>query len=232
MPRLYRSAPEYAVRPVIGIPKGLVMPLTVERYADRVDRNFARVQAEFYDLLGVTFELEPAFVWRSDFTEAEALTAYPDSPGGFWTGTLRELGARGWLDIHSGKRFYYFVTPIIGVAGGWVGGEWMQARSLMPGTASIPSYMGRMLGGWQSPDPTAWWADEARESMGGVMHELGHSFGAYQDLEWRWQGMPHNGSWDSDSIMLSWWMFNLGAGFTEKEKQMIAESPVGQKFLS
>jgi hypothetical protein len=223
MGRVYRSAPEYAVRPVVGVSRGLAMPLSLERYADNVDRHFARVQAWFLDLLGVTFELEQALVWRSDWIP---LTE------DYWIYTMKELAGKGVIDVDSGRRFYYFVTPLIGPLGGWVGGEWIDAKSLMPGLASIPSYMGRLLGGWNDFLPNEWWADEARESMGGVAHELGHSFGAYQDAGGRWQGMPHNDSWESDSVMLEWWLFNRGAGFTEREKEMMATSPVGQKFLS
>lgn len=210
----------YAIRPVIFL--GSDTSLDLNSYRSQVNKSFTAVQTWYEDVLGKTFNLLPAIVYRSALTEAQLVAKYPGG-GGMWYDGLAAATAANNLELCSDHRFYYFVTPLDNVWGGWVGAENLGCKHVIPGTASIQSHMGRLVGGIIDPDWPEWWADEIREAQGGVAHEIGHGLGGYCS-DGVCNGLPHAKPGDG-SIMFEWWDFGIRAGFTDGEKPKILLSP-------
>lgn len=210
----------YAVHPIIFIATDT--SINVENYRNQVNVSFQTVQNWYKDQLGKTFNLLPAIVYESALTESQLQNKYPGG-GGMWYDGLGAATAANNLSLCSDHRFYYFITPLDNVWGGWVGAENLGCDHVIPGTASIPNHMGRLVGGIIDPNWPEWWADEIREAQGGVAHEIGHGLGG-SCVGNICNGLPHADP-SSGSIMYGWWAFGIGAVFTEEEKSIILLNP-------
>lgn len=210
----------YAIQPIIFF--GSDTSINVTTYQNQVTSSFEAVQDWYRGQLGKTFNLIPSITYRSSLTEAQLIVKYP-SGGGMWYDGLGAATTANSLELCSDHRFYYFVTPLDNVWGGWVGAENLGCSHVIPGTASIPNHMGRLIGGIIDPDWPEWWADEIREAQGGVAHEIGHGLGA-SCVGGVCNGLPHAPS-GSDSIMFGWWNFGTTGIFLDSEKTQILKSP-------
>ncbi|MBI2031673.1 MAG: type II secretion system protein [Candidatus Levybacteria bacterium] len=198
----------------------------VNVYRAQVNSSFDTVRTWYSGQLGgKTFNLAPAIMLRSSKTEAELHTLYGNG-GGIWYEGVRQTTVANGMHPCDPNRDYYFVTPMDNIWGGMVGSENLGCSFVLPGTQSIPSHMGRMLGGIVEPWGE-WWADEIREAQGGVAHELGHGFGGectngniYPGGDCN--GLPHS---SSPSIMYAWWDFGTTGVFFDYEKTKILQSP-------
>lgn len=198
-------------------------------YTTQVNASFQTVRTWYAGQLGgKTFNLAPAIFFKSSKTEAQIQTQYgynlPNDTG-IWRSALVEAVIANNMNPCDPKRFYYLVTNMDNIRGGMMGAEGFGCRThVLPGTASIPSHMGRMLGGYVEPWPE-WWADEIREAQGGVAHEFGHGFGGScdgnNDIYGNCGALPHS---SSPSIMYAWSAFP-DAVFYEDEKQKVLASP-------
>lgn len=210
----------YAVQPIIFLASDT--NLNQANYQSQVMVSFEVVQDWYQSQLGKTFNLIPAITYRSSLTEAQLIAKYP-SGGGMWYDGLGAAATANNLELCSDHQFYYFVTPLDNVWGGWVGAENLGCSHVIPGTASIPNHMGRLIGGIIDPDWPEWWADEIREAQGGVAHEIGHGLGA-SCVESVCNGLPH-ATPGHNSIMYEWWTFGTTGIFLDSEKTQILKSP-------
>ena len=210
----------YAVAPIIFLPANT--QINQANYKNQVDLSFQKVQSWYKTQLGKTFNLLPAILYKTILTESELVIKYPNG-GGMWYDGLGAATVANNLELCNSRRFYYFVTPLDNVWGGWVGAENLGCSHVIPGTASIPNHMGRLVGGIFDPNWPEWWADEIREAQGGVAHEIGHGLGA-ECVNNVCNGLPHSNPGDG-SIMFEWWTFDAGGGFTQIEKAQILKSP-------
>lgn len=225
-PTTYPLATEYAVVPVIFLASDSVVP-NESAYRSQVNASFAVVQTWYAGQLGgKTFTLEPAIFFRSSKTDAQLHSQYGTGIG-IWAQGVKETTAANGMNYCDPKRNYYFVTPMDNIWGGMVGSENLGCSFVLPGTQSIPSHMGRMLGGVMDPNWPEWWADEIREAQGGVAHELGHGFGGECTNGNVYPGGGCNGLPHSyyPSIMYSWWDFGATGVFLDFEKTKILTSP-------
>lgn len=218
--------PLYAVRPVIFLADDT--NIDVDPYQAQVDSSFAVIRDWYKEQLGgKTFNLLPVLVYRSPLSESQLYAQYGTGTG-IWYEGLKQATAANGVDVCDDHRFYYFVTPIDDIAGGFVGAENLGCIYILPGTGSIPDHMGRLIGGIIDPDWPEWWADEIREAQGGVAHEIGHGLGGScvgdNDVNGECNGLPHNTP-ESGSIMFAWWNFGTTGIFTGEEKTQILQSP-------
>ncbi|MBI4038005.1 prepilin-type N-terminal cleavage/methylation domain-containing protein [Candidatus Curtissbacteria bacterium] len=198
-----------------------------DSYKTQVSASFNQVRSWYANQLGgKTFKLAPAILFRSSKTDAE-LHSQLGNGGGIWYQGIREATVANGMHPCDSKRDYYFVTPMDNVWGGMVGSENLGCSFVLPGSQSIPSQMGRLLGGIIDPNWPEWWADENREAQGGVAHELGHGFGGECTIGNIYpgggcNGLPHS---SDPSIMYSWWDYGTRGTFFPEEKAKVLQSP-------
>lgn len=220
------SSPEYGVRPVIFLPADT--SIDIDSYKTQANASFQKVRDWYAGQLGgKTFDLIDAIVYKSPMTTQQLYSKYSGNMAGIWFEGMKEAVQVNGLTVCDPKRFYYFVTPLENVWGGMVGAESFGCTThVLPGSASIPSHMGRLVGGIIDPDWPEWWADEIREAQGGVAHELGHGFGGECSVG-NYVGGGCNGLAHSEdpSIMFSWWDFDKTAVFFNDEKTKVLKSP-------
>ena len=214
----------YAAQPIIFLGADTVLDLA--SYQSQVDASFVVVQDWYKQQLGgKTFNLIGAVSFRSPLTEAQLAARYPNGIG-MWVDGLGAAMVANNLTLCNDHRFYYFVTPLNNVAGGMIGAENLGCNFVLPGTASIPNHMGRLIGGIFDPNWPEWWADEIREAQGGVAHEIGHGLGGSCTTGnypgGGCNGLPHS---QGPSIMFNWWDFGTSGVFFESEKTEILKSP-------
>lgn len=171
---------------------------------------------------GKTFDRIDAITYKSPLTADQLYAKYSGNMAGIWFQGMREAIEANGLTVCDPKRFYYLVTPLENVWGGMVGAENLGCNThVLPGTASITTHMGRLLGGVIDPNWPEWWADEIREAQGGVAHELGHGFGG-ECINNVCNGLAHS---EGPSIMFAWWDFDKSGVFFDIEKEKILKSP-------
>lgn len=220
------SGPAYAVVPVIFFASDTTVP-NETAYINQVNASFQDVRTWFSgQFSGKTFDLLPAIFYRSTQTDAQLHSQYGTGIG-IWMEGVRQATTSNGLSYCNPNRMYYFVTPMDNIAGGMVGAENLGCTNyILPGTAAIPSHMGRLLGGVTDPGWPEWWADETREAQGGVAHELGHGLGGECSVGnypgGGCNGLPHS---YAPSIMYAWWDFGTSGVFLPDEKTKILTSP-------
>jgi hypothetical protein len=201
--------------------------IDVNSYISYVDGSFQAVRSWYSDQLGgKTFNLQPSIVYRSSMTEQQLSDQYGTGEGVWINGIKQAAAANGMSECNS-HTFYYFVTPLDNTVGGWVGAEHLGCSYVLVGTASIPSHMGRLVGGIIESGWPEWWADEIREAQGGVAHEIAHGLGGYCDgpnTPGNCDGMAHSEP-GQNTIMFEWWNFGIDAIFNETQKAQILASP-------
>ncbi len=196
-------------------------------YKAQVNSSFETVRTWYSGQLGgKTFTLAPAVLFRSSITDAQLHSQYGTGIG-IWIHGVTETTVANGMHPCDPKRDYYFVTPMDNIAGGMIGSENLGCSFVLPGTQSIQSHMGRMLGGVMDPGWPEWWADETREAQGGVAHEFGHGFGGECTSGNVYpgggcNGLPHS---TGPSIMFAWWDFGTTGVFFDDEKTKILNSP-------
>ena len=221
------EVPDYAIRPVIFLAADT--DINVDFYKAKVDTSFKAVRDWYAKQFGgKTFKLQSALLYRSPLTKSQLYAEYGTGTG-IWFEGLKEATLANGIDVCNDHRFYYFVTPLDDIIGGFVGAENLGCSYVLPGTACIPTHMGRLIGGIIDPNWPEWWADEIREAHGGVAHEIAHGLGGTCNGPNRptskCDGLPHNTESGAHSIMWDWWQFGADGQFTEQEKAQILESP-------
>lgn len=208
---------EYAVQPWIAVVLGAELP---DGAAESVTSAFEEGARWWREQMGRTFDVAPTVVYRADGTFEELRRRHGES-NSIWFALQRAAHDAGALDNCDARRAHYMVALGGEMGGGMVGSENFGCGHILPGKAAITGGFAYTLLGL---DPTAhglpeqpWFANQRRNAIGALMHELGHVFG---------DGVAHplDHIDDGKNIMYAWWDWP-DVSFTPEQIEQLKGSP-------